>query len=164
MQSLDQGRLVDQWQEFAGAAAAKLQAVEPGAWVRPTGYAGWTAHDLLAHISSVQRATPRLVESAFSEAPIGPTEPFDEDRWNASQLRRRRDQGATVLIEELQQGVSALTQTLHARVTGPADLDRPVPAGAGRGRPLRDVLEELLEHQRHHLSDLLHAVHQVHLR
>jgi hypothetical protein len=33
-----------------------------------------------------------------------------------------------------------------------------VPAGAGRGRPLRQTLEELLAHQRGHLSDLLQSV------
>jgi hypothetical protein len=40
----------------------------------------------------------------------------------------------------------------------PDDLVRPVPAGAGRGRPLGQTLEDLLAHQRRHLSDLLQAV------
>lgn len=152
------GDLVDRWQDFGKSAVEELRTVRPSAWERPSGYEGWSAHDLLAHLSSTQQATPRLVESAFGGSSAGPSEPFDEDRWNASQLRRRRDQPEKDLIEELRRGTSELIRTLKERVSDPADLERSVPAGAGRGHPLREVFDELLDHQRRHLSDLLRAV------
>lgn len=150
--------LVDRWQNFANSAVAELRLIPADAWGRPSGYEGWTAHDLLAHVGSTQQATSRLVESAFAEAPSGPTEPFDENRWNASQIRRRRGLPEHDLIEELRAGAAELVRTVRSRVLAPADLQRPVPAGAGRGHRLQDVLEELLDHQRNHLSDLLSAV------
>lgn len=150
--------LVERWQDFASSAVKDLEAVSPGAWQRPSGYQGWSAHDLLAHLSSTQQAATRLVESAFAAAPAGPSEPFDEDRWNASQVRRRREHPEKELIQEFRSGASALERAVQARVFEPGDLQRSVPAGAGRGRPLKEVFEELIDHQRGHLSDLLKAV------
>ncbi len=155
---MDPAGLADRWQEFGSSAIAQLRAVPVEAWQRPSGYEGWTAHDLLAHLSSTQQAIPRLVESAFSETAAGPAEPFDEDRWNASQVRRRREREANELIDELGAGAAALTLSIEERIRAEADLQRPVPVGAGRGRPLVGVLDELLDHQRHHLSDLLKSV------
>ena len=132
--------------------------MSPDAWERSSGYPDWTVHDLLAHLSSTQLAIPRLLESAFAESPTLPSEPFDEDRWNASQVRRRRDQPAAALIEELERGALALSQAMRERVREPSDLRRPVPAGAGRGRPLEEAFDALLPHQRRHLADLLTAV------
>jgi uncharacterized protein (TIGR03083 family) len=150
--------LAARWREFIGSATSSLERVHPDAWQRPTTYDGWTAHDLLAHLSSSQKALPRLVESAFTP-PVAAAgaEPFDPDRWNASQIRRRRDQPGESLIDEFRQGSSELSIMMEHRVL-PEDLARSVPAGAGRGRALGLTLEELLAHQRGHLSDLLQAV------
>jgi hypothetical protein len=98
------------------------------------------------------------VEAAFSGTAAGPSEPFDEDRWNASQVRRRRERDAKELIDELGAGAAALTRYIEERIVAGANLRRPVPVGAGRGRPLGEVLEELLEHQHRHLADLLKSV------
>ncbi len=155
---MDPAGLADRWQEFGSSAIAELRAVPVEAWHWPSGYEGWTAHDLLAHLSSTQQAIPRLVESAFSETAAGPSEPFDEDRWNASQVRRRREREAKELIGELGAGAVALTRSIEERIVAGADLQRPVPAGVGRGRPLGEVLDELLEHQHRHLTDLLESV------
>jgi uncharacterized protein (TIGR03083 family) len=150
--------IVDRWREFARSAGEALQTVSPSAWLRPSGYEGWSAHDLLAHVSSTQQATPRILESAFGGSGAASSEPFDQDRWNGAMVRRRRDQPEKDLIEELRRGVSDLTRALEERVVVTADLARVVPAGAGRGRPLKEVFDELLDHQRGHLSDLLKAV------
>lgn len=150
--------LVDRWQDFARSAVEDLQAVRPDAWQRPSVYPGWTAHDLLAHLSSTLQAIPRLVEAAFSEFPPQPTEPFDEDRWNAGQIRRRRDRTEKELIDEFQGGAAELARAIHERILTPAELQRVVPIGAGRDHPLGEVLEEQLDHQRQHLSDLIKSV------
>jgi uncharacterized protein (TIGR03083 family) len=155
---MDVQQLAAAWREFAATAAAALEGVAAEAWQRPTQYPEWTGHDLLAHLSSTQKVLPRMVESAFAPPTAsGSGEPFDADRWNASQVRRRREQPTERLLEEFREGGSELTIMIEHRVR-PEDLDRPVPTGAGRGRPLGEVLERLLEHQRRHLSDLLQAV------
>jgi uncharacterized protein (TIGR03083 family) len=155
---MDVQQLAAAWREFAASAAGALEGVSAEAWQRPTGYPEWTGHDLLAHLSSTQKVLPRMVESAFAPpSASGSGEPFDADRWNASQVRRRRDQPTERLLEEFREGGSELTIMIEHRVR-PEDLGRPVPSGAGRGRPLGEVLERLLEHQRRHLSDLLQAV------
>lgn len=156
---VEAAELVDRWQEFASPAVAGLQAVRPNAWQRRlSGYPGWTAHDLLAHLSSTLQAIPRLVDAAFSEARPESAEPFDQDRWNAGQIRRRHDLPANDLIDEFQRGVADLCRAIRERVLRPADLQRVVPIGAGRGHPLGEVLEEQLDHQRRHLADLLESV------
>ncbi len=150
--------LVDRWRDFTSSAAADLKAVRSDAWQRSSPYPGWTAHDLLAHLSSTVQAIPRLVDAAFSELRPGPAEPFDEDRWNAGQVRRRRDLAADDLIGEFEHGAADLSRALNERVVRRIDLQRVVPIGAGRGNSLGDVLEEQLDHQRHHLADLLESV------
>jgi uncharacterized protein (TIGR03083 family) len=150
--------LVDRWRDFISSAVAELKAVRSDAWQRPSIYPGWTAHDLLAHLSSTVQAIPRLVDAAFSEPRPEPAEPFDEDRWNAGQVRRRRDLAANDLIDEFQRGGAELSRALNERVLRRIDLQRVVPIGAGRGNSLGDVLEEQLDHQRRHLADLLESV------
>lgn len=151
-------KLVDRWRVFTSSAVAELKAVRSDAWQQPSIYPGWTAHDLLAHLSSTVQAIPRLVDAAFSEPRPEPAEPFDEDRWNAGQIRRRRDLPEKELIEEFQRGAAELSRVIHERVFGPAELQRVVPIGAGRGHALGEVLEEQLGHQRRHLADLLESV------
>ncbi len=148
--------MAESWRAFAAEAVGALGRIGPQGWHQASGYEGWTGHDLLAHLSSSQRALPRVVQSAFAPAPASPPEPFDPDRWNASQVRRRREKREENLIGEFRQGASELVTMLEK--LQPLDLDRPVPAGAGRGRPLGQVAEALLAHQRTHLSDLLKAI------
>ncbi len=155
---VEAGELVDRWQEFASSAVADFRALRPDAWQRLSGYPGWATHDLLAHLSSTLLAIPRLVEAAFSEARPEPAEPFDQDRWNAGQIRRRRDRSANDLIDEFQGGAAEVSRVIQERVLSPTDLQRVVPIGAGRGQPLGEVLEEQLDHQRRHLADLLKSV------
>ncbi len=150
--------LIDRWRDFTSSALAELKAVRSDAWQLPSAYPGWTTHDLLAHLSSTLQAIPRLVDAAFSEPRPGPAEPFDEDRWNASQVRRRRDLAADDLIGEFQRGAADLSRALTELVVRRTDLQRVVPIGAGRGNSLGDVLEEQLDHQRRHLADLLESV------
>jgi hypothetical protein len=84
-----------------------------GDWTRPTPAEGWTAHDLLAHISSTQAALAATVGSvsASDGHASGPArEPFDPDRWNASQVRRRRERPTEDLLLEVGEGTAAFEQ------------------------------------------------------
>jgi pimeloyl-ACP methyl ester carboxylesterase len=126
-----------------------------GDWARPVddgeGYGNgdrWTARDLLAHLASTETALSQLLRaSQGGTTPSG--EPFDPDRWNASQVRRRRESSPSDLVEELWGASSAL----HAELLA-ADLRHPAALGPFAGRPLEEVLSRMLAHQRGHLATL----------
>ena len=137
-----------------------------GDWSRPTLDSDWDAHDLLAHISSTQGALVATVASAVpaaepAAAPAavagagqsGPREPFDPDRWNASQVRRRRERSVADLVAEIAEGTAAFDEAVQA-----ADLGRTVTIGRFAGRPLAEALKGLLDHQRNHMSELRAAL------
>ncbi|MEP7105284.1 MAG: alpha/beta fold hydrolase [Chloroflexota bacterium] len=117
-----------------------------GDWERPSGFAEWTARDLLAHVSSTQAAMATLLR-APAAAPGA--EPFDPDRWNASQVRRRRELPAERLREEVQKGTGELDATLRA-----ADLAGLMPAGPFAGEDVAGALRAMVRHQREHLAAL----------
>ena len=117
------------------------------------GYEGWTTKDLLAHLSSSQSSLPELAASA-TEPPRPGAEPFDADRWNRSQVRKRAGTDSQELLNEFDQGTTRLVDALTD-----APLDKPVTIGAYPGYSLGDAMAEMLEHQRHHLDDLRAALH-----
>jgi pimeloyl-ACP methyl ester carboxylesterase len=113
---------------------------------------GWTARDLLAHLSSTQAALPRVVTARPS--PGGePAAPFESDRWNASQLRRRMDAAVGLLQAELRDSAVRLQAALMD-----ADVSRVAAAGAYAGRPLDEALDSMADHQRGHLRELAAAL------
>jgi len=125
-----------------------------GDWSAPaTGYEGWTLKDLLAHLSSTQASLPAVAVSVTQEPPPG-AEPFDADRWNRSQLRKRADKDAQELLDEFDSGTTKLVDTLTD-----IDLTKRVTIGAYPGYSLSDAMAEMLEHQRQHLEDLRQALH-----
>jgi uncharacterized protein (TIGR03083 family) len=124
-----------------------------GDWTAPaSGYEGWTCRDLLAHLSSSVASLPAVVSSATEPRdPNAP--PFDPDRWNASQLRRRADKQPQELVDEYDAGTTRLVMVLTD-----AALDTPVTVGPYAGVTLGETMAGMLEHQRHHLSDLEQAL------
>ncbi|HZU18757.1 MAG TPA: maleylpyruvate isomerase N-terminal domain-containing protein, partial [Candidatus Dormibacteraeota bacterium] len=115
---------------------------------------GWEARDLLAHLSSTQAALAAVVASAGGEGRGGAVgQPFDPDRWNASQVRRRRERTPPELMEELRSGAVELQAALMA-----AGLEARTSIGPQAGRPLREALERMHAHQRAHLTELRAAL------
>src|SRR5207302_3366212 len=109
------------WRELEREVAALA-----GGWQAPSGLGDWSAKDLLAHISSTQAA---MAPALSAPAPAAGAEPFDSDRWNASQIRKRRELPAEQLLDEVRRGTAALDAALRA-----ADLSASMPAGAYAGR------------------------------
>jgi hypothetical protein len=119
-------------------------------WARPAqgDESGWTAKDLLAHLSSTQAALPAVI--AAPPAPdSGERPPFDPARWNASQTARRRERPPAELADEMRRGA----EQIHAALLA-ADLDTTTAAGTFAGAPLGDAMERMLDHQRAHLAEL----------
>ena len=96
---------------------------------------------------------PALAASA-TEPPRPGAEPFDADRWNRSQVRKRAGTDSQELLNEFDQGTTRLVDALTD-----APLDKPVTIGAFPGYSLGDAMAEMLEHQRRHLDDLRAALH-----
>jgi uncharacterized protein (TIGR03083 family) len=124
-----------------------------GDWTAPApGYEGWTCRELLAHLSSTAASLPAVVSSVTEpKDPNAP--PFDSNRWNASQVRRRADKEAQELIDEYDAGTTRLVTVLSDLT-----LDTLVTIGPYAGVSLGEAMAEMLEHQRHHLSDLQRAL------
>lgn len=124
-----------------------------GDWTAPaTGYEGWTCRDLLAHLSSSAASLP-AVASSVTEPKDPNAAAFDSTRWNASQVRRRADKQAQELVDEYDAGTTRLVMVLSD-----SNLDAPVTVGPYAGLALGETMAEMLEHQRHHLSDLEKAL------
>jgi uncharacterized protein (TIGR03083 family) len=124
-----------------------------GDWTAPApGYQGWTCRDLLAHLSSSAASLP-AVASSVTEPKDPNAPPFDANRWNASQVRRRADREAQELIDEYDAGTTRLVMVLSD-----LSLETPVTIGPYAGVSLGEAMAEMLEHQRHHLSDLKEAL------
>jgi pimeloyl-ACP methyl ester carboxylesterase len=128
-----------------------------GDWKRPVG-PEWSTHDLLAHLSSSQTALVRVIKAepapvAAAAEPDKPREPFDADRWNASQIRRRLETPAEELRQEFQRAAEELEQLL-----GEADLERELLVGAYGEGTLGGYLQFMLRHQREHVEELRQAL------
>ena len=125
-----------------------------GDWSAPAdGYEDWTTKDLLAHLSSTEASLAAVAESITQEPRPG-AEPFDADRWNKSQVRKRAGKDAQELLDEFDSGTTKLVETLTD-----ADLSKKVTIGAYPGYSLGAAMAEMLEHQRKHLEDLRAALH-----
>jgi hypothetical protein len=120
-----------------------------GDWTAPApGYEGWRCRELLAHLSSTAASLP-AVASSVTEPRDPNAPPFDANRWNASQVRRRADKETQDLIDEYDAGTTRLVTVLSDLA-----LDTVVTIGPYAGLSLGEAMEEMLEHQRNHLSDL----------
>ena len=125
-----------------------------GDWSAPaSGYEGWSCKDLLAHLSSTEASLAQIAESSGREGnPNGP--PFDPNRWNASQIRKRADKDTQELLNEFDLGTNQVVEALTD-----LDLQKKVTVGAYPGYTVGAAMAEMLDHQRHHLEDLRRSLH-----
>jgi pimeloyl-ACP methyl ester carboxylesterase len=126
-----------------------------GDWEAPadeSAYGEWTAKDLLAHLSSTQGTLPTMLTAAPPPADAS-REPFDPDRWNASMIRRRREQPPEALKAEFH----AATLAVDAAVV---EMGFGETVGIGRwdGREKSDAMRYMTHHQAGHLADLERAL------
>lgn len=148
---LERTAIAAAWWSLAREAAALAR--QPGAaWSAPAQGPGgqWDARDLLAHVASTHSTMAGVVAAS---RPSGSGEPFEADRWNASQVRRRRERTPVELAEEMRSGAQKLHDVLMA-----TDLDRPVATGPYAGQPVHEVMATMLRHQRGHLAEVRAAL------
>lgn len=128
-------------------AAREAEALG-GDWARPSPLEGWSAKDVLAHVSSSVAALPAVLD-ARGEPPPGSGSQFDPDRWNAAMVRRRAERSVEELIDELRAAAEQLDVLLVDE-----DLARPVAAGPDAGRPAGEALRIAAGHALEHLRQL----------
>jgi pimeloyl-ACP methyl ester carboxylesterase len=139
----------------AFASIAREAAALEGDWSRRVhGDAeGWNASDLLSHLASTQAALAQVVTTPPSDDDGRAGQRFDPDRWNASQVRRRKERTPAELVEEMRSGASALHGALMD-----VDLGRTTAAGTYAGLPVGEAMQRMVAHQRAHLGDLREAL------
>jgi hypothetical protein len=90
-----------------------------------------------------------MAAALTAPAPAAGAQPFDPDRWNASQIRRRRELPAEQLRDEVERGTAALDAALRE-----ADLAATMTAGAFAGENLAAAMRAMVRHQRGHIAEL----------
>jgi uncharacterized protein (TIGR03083 family) len=134
------------------AEMARVAGELEGDWSRPA-TEGWTARDLLAHVSSSVAAIPAVLRAGPPAPGAEPAPPFDADRWNASMVRRRAEQPPEALVAEIDAAVRDLTGMLRD-----LDLDRPVHAGPSASQPVAEAMRVVVSHGLTHLEELRAAL------
>src|SRR5262249_2115674 len=121
--------------EAAGPAGAPRRD-----WARPPqgGGGGRGAKGGLAHPSSPPAAMANVIGAPMPAPGDGGRE-FDSARWNASQLRRRKEQAPTELAAEMRRGA----EQAQAALMG-ADLAALTGIGPYAGTPLTEAMELML--------------------
>jgi pimeloyl-ACP methyl ester carboxylesterase len=114
---------------------------------------GWQASDLLAHLASTQSSLAAVATAPPPASDGRSRQPFDPDRWNASQVSRRRDSARQDMLAELRDGARSLHSALMT-----VDLEQRVAVGPYAGRSVADALGRMAAHQRAHLEELRKAL------
>lgn len=118
----------------------------------------WSAKDLLAHLSSTQAALPAVARSATASVgnDHGGRAVFDPNRWNASQVERRRGRPVADLLSELKVGAAELDGILAELA-----LAEPIGVGTYAGRPAAAAMQLMVDHQRTHAEELARALRPI---
>jgi pimeloyl-ACP methyl ester carboxylesterase len=134
--------------------ATAMAALPAADWARPAqgDSSGWDTKDVLAHLSSTQAAMAGVISAPARDGDVAVA--FDSARWNASQLRRRRESPPSALADEMRRGAEQAQAALMA-----ADLEAPAAGGPYAGLSIRDAMLSMVHHQRGHLDELRAALH-----
>lgn len=127
------------------ALIADLQGLTPEQWVQPSRCAGWTVHDVVAHLVDVAEST-RL---GFARDML--TARFDFDRQNARGIARARGATPAQTLQRLKKAAARTTTPLAPMDTRIVEEvvhgeDIRGPLGLHRGYPAAAV-ERALRHQ-----------------
>lgn len=120
-----------------------------GDWTAPSPAPGWSARELLAHLSSTHSALAEIAGKASTEASAGAGVGFDPDRWNAAQVRRRAERAPDQLVAEVVSAGAELERSLGAVPRGAVAT-----IGPQAGLPLVKALGRMLNHQLGHVAEL----------
>ena len=117
--------------------------------------AGWNAKQLLCHLAAGGGFAAFMI--GFARAPAPPPAGFDQDRWNAGEVRSREGKSLAELLDELRDNSE---RSIAAVEAAPDDLlAAHFRAPWGIEGSLADVIiESLRDHVGTHLSELRAAL------
>ena len=118
---------------------------------------GWSARQLIAHLSAIEWTYPRLIEQAAAPpAPSSDSEDrpsFDMDAYNHRQVANRSEATIAELLEEFatnrQATIAAISNAENSLLSQPTRS-----AGGATGTLLQVLANVTLDHVRTHLADL----------
>ena len=148
-----------------------LVSVKDSDWTRPTlliegeptSGTAWTLKDLLAHLASTDRSMTRLLEGVLDASyTVEQGQQFDLNRWNASQVARRRETPVSELMAEMAQNRDQL-RSLIAQLSDDHLKSRVWRPFGGESQPpgeydLETQLIFYAEHDLRHLPDIQAAL------
>ena len=107
-----------------------LAALTSSEWARPTPYFGWSAKDVLAHMTSAMPVNFRqMLDRALTGDPSAPAE-FDTFNRNAREVARRRERPAREVLDEFRRELNVI-MGVYRSITD-ADWARPAWFFVGR--------------------------------
>jgi uncharacterized protein (TIGR03083 family) len=141
--------------EFYAGLAKTFASLSPAEWERGTPYLGWSASDVLAHMTSAMPVNFReMLDRALAGHPEPPAE-FDTFTRNAHAVAARRGRPVAQLIDEFSTELSALLATYR----GISDTEWLLPAWFFVGRVnIRALFLVQFADNVFHERDLLHGV------
>jgi hypothetical protein len=138
-----------------------VQAVRDEDWSRVAhrDSAGWTARDVLAHVTGAEPSLVAIITRAQTEGRYVPRPDFDLDYWNRRQVEKRAEKSPRDLLAEME---SNRTATLKLLADLPeAALDVPVRHPSYGDMTVEDVFRIIGFHERLHADEIRLATRQA---
>lgn len=168
-QALTKAELLEALQSSGKLAAEKLRALPADKWTEGRYENGWNAREILAHLSSIEWAYPKLIDLARGEpAPEKPPPPRPTVtpppgggtpqilNYNERQVAKRADYTVEQLLDEFE-GNRAATIAAVAAAEEPLFAVEVTSAGGVKG-PLSLVMNYVaVEHVKMHVRDITGA-------
>lgn len=131
-----------------------IQAAQAEDWSR-VAYAdsvGWTARDVLAHVTGAEPSMIAIITRTQAEGSYAPRPDFDLNFWNRRQVEKRADKSPSDLLDEMESGRLA-TLKLLADLPDAA-LDLPVRHPSYGDMTVEDVFRIIGFHERLHADEI----------
>jgi uncharacterized protein (TIGR03083 family) len=130
------------------------QSVKAENWSRVahTDSVGWTARDVLAHVTGAEPSLVGIITRAQAEGSYVPRPDFDLDFWNRRQVEKRADKSPADLLAEMATNRAATLKLLADLPE--ATLDMPVRHPSYGDMTVEDVFRLIGFHERLHAGEI----------
>ena len=113
---------------------------------------GWTARDVLAHVTGAEPSLAAIISRAQADGSYVPRPDFDLDFWNRRQVEKRSEKSPRDLLAELDRNRAA---TLNLLADLPeAALDLPVRHPTYGDMTVEDIFRIIGFHERLHADEI----------
>ena len=150
------GRKAQLRERLDGARTTFLQAVAALSeedLARSVGHeSDWTARDLIGHVAYAEGSMLPMIEGPLAGQPHRVPPDFDLDRWNASRVRRAKEQSVQDLLARLEESRREMLALLDGMEE--SDLARPTSHPVAPETTVEGVFRIIARHERDHAREL----------